>query len=969
VLHSFPTRRSSDLTTTTKEKKVVFRGQTITYEEQLALEDLEKELGKEIGNYRRTEAQQFTYSAAEGKVTALEIRGVGLKKLPESIRNLKSLKALTLSYNELTTLPESIGDLKSVAQLMLHGNKLISLPDSIGKLESLRCLWLQENKLTELPDSFFKLQLDEFKIKNNPLNEASIKRRMKKEKEGRNGPKEKETEEKKEKKPSTAIYQGCEILTTEHKALKDLENLLKEPIPLTPIPQRLYVLNFSMEEIAVYKIGFGFRTSEASIVGLGLNGKGLTTLPESIADLKGLKYLQLENNQFSTLPEYLGNLELLKFLYLNKNKLTALPASIGNMQLLLKLELSDNQLKSLPETIGNMISLRSLNLNNNKLIELPTSMRNLTVLNDLSIENNQLTALPDAFSELKSIDRLNLTNNQLKQLPMWIGEMDFRELEAKGNRITMLPDSVCKLKTMKILDLQDNQLEQLPESIGELKALQRLLLEKNHLTTLPESIGELEELWCLQLDHNQIAKLPQSIGNLKKLGQLFLSDNQLMTLPETFGNLPSLYSLNLNDNQITDLPESLLRLPKLTSLSIENNPLTTSSYKILEQLENRDVKIECAEYLKLKPRYNGKPISPEEKPLLKDLEKFISELKIENEHVKSLSLSGKGLTTVPDSITKLIWLDSLDLCINQLTTLPETIGNLKALKQLYCQKNRLTTIPESIGDLKSLKNLSLEDNQLTQLPETIGNLTSLQYLNLTSNRLKALPKSIGNLNLLYALSLGMNELTALPESIANLQSKDLYIYLRGNKALPLPEFLSKSIKSKMTTGNFSIQVKLNDKTLELGGLKDYFTWKNSKAVPSNAEANTLNVEVNTQCAGPWLWIKVRGKIDAKEWQPYTDSASGDDVSFESGHDWVGLIENVPASVTRPEDLDSWALYTTNHSYTYRDWAVDEDGSYIEEIDEHGKVTIILVGKYFGEKPQSEYTEYIQLKEKERVKTK
>ena len=979
----------SDLTQKEREKKVVFRGQTITYEEQLALEDLEKELGRTITEYRRTEVKQFAYSADNGKVTALEIRGVGLKRVPESIRNLKSLKALTLSYNELTTLPESIGDLKSVGQMFLHGNKLISLPTSIGGLESLRCLWLQENQLTELPDSFFKLQLDELKIENNPLNKTSIKRRMKKEKEGKNGTKQKEAEETKEEKPSTATYQGCDIIITEQKALKDLENLLKEPIPHTPIPQRLYVLNFSQGEINVSRIGFGFRTSDARVIGLGLNGKGLITLPESIADLKGLKFLQLENNQFLTLPEYFGNLELLEFLYLNNNKLTALPESIGNLQFLRILELSDNQLKTLPKTIDNMISLRILNLNNNKLSELPASMRNLTVLNTLSVENNQLTSLPDAFSELKSLYSLNLSNNQLKQLPMWIGEIELvllkveknaltalptsignlqklQKLELKGNRITTLPDSVCELKTMWMLDLRDNQLEQLPESIGELEALRNLLLENNRLTMLPESISELKDLWDINLDHNQLTTLPESIANLQKLDTLLLRDNQLTRLPENFGNLKWLKTLNLNNNQIMNLPQSLIQLSKLESLSIENNPLTQNSYKILEQLENRGVKIECAEYLKLKVRYKGKAITPEEKVLLEALEKVITqeipELKIEKEHVRSLSLSGKGLTTVPDSITNLTWLESLDLSSNQLTTLPEAIGNLKALKFLNIDGNKITSLPESIGKLKSLLKLTVENNQLTELPETIGNLTSLEHLDLTCNGLKSLPKSIGNLISLYALALGMNELTTLPESIENLQSKDFHIYLRGNKTLTLPEFLSKSIKSKTTTGNFSVQVKLTDKTLELGGLKDFFTWKNQQAVPSNAEANTLNVEVNTQCAGSWLWIKVRGKIDAKEWRPDTDRASGDDVSFESGHDWIGLIKNVPMSVTRPEILDNWALYTTSHSYTYRDWAVDEVGSYVEEIDEHGKVTVILVVKYFAEKPQSEYTEYIQLKE-------
>ncbi|MDD1778674.1 MAG: leucine-rich repeat domain-containing protein, partial [Candidatus Helarchaeota archaeon] len=209
-VRSVPT---SDMTPQEREKKVVFRGQTITYEEQLTLEDLEKEAHKNIGNYENHEAKDydFAYKADNGKVTKLEIRDVGIKRVPESIKNLKSLVDLTLSYNKLTTLPESIGDLKSVAEILLHGNQLIALPDSMGGLESLRRLWLQDNKLTELPNSLLILpKLKDLEIKNNPLNKASIKiweQVMK----------------------QTGRME--DINATEKAALEDLEKIIGEPIP------------------------------------------------------------------------------------------------------------------------------------------------------------------------------------------------------------------------------------------------------------------------------------------------------------------------------------------------------------------------------------------------------------------------------------------------------------------------------------------------------------------------------------------------------------------------------------------------------------------------------------------------------------------------------------------------------------------------------------------------------------------
>ncbi|MFX1259438.1 MAG: leucine-rich repeat domain-containing protein, partial [Promethearchaeota archaeon] len=50
-----------------------------------------------------------------------------------------------------------------------------------------------------------------------------------------------------------------------------------------------------------------------------------------------------------------------------------------------------------------------------------------------------------------------------------------------------------------------------------------------------------------------------------------------------------------------------------------------------------------------------------------------------------------------------------------LSTLPESISKLKSLQTLSLQHNKLSTLPESIGDLKSLTRLILEHNQLSTL--------------------------------------------------------------------------------------------------------------------------------------------------------------------------------------------------------------------------------------------------------------
>jgi Leucine-rich repeat (LRR) protein len=136
---------------------------------------------------------------------------------------------------------------------------------------------------------------------------------------------------------------------------------------------------------------------------LVIYGCGLTSLPESIGNLRGLQVLQLDHNKLTSLPESIGNLTALWWLKANNNQLTALPESIGNTALVV-LDLSNNQLTSLPESIWNLTDLRGLHIDGNQLTSLPDSIGNLRNLSRLSVENNQLTSLPDSITDLKRIE-------------------------------------------------------------------------------------------------------------------------------------------------------------------------------------------------------------------------------------------------------------------------------------------------------------------------------------------------------------------------------------------------------------------------------------------------------------------------------------------------------------------------------------------------------------------------------------
>jgi Leucine-rich repeat (LRR) protein len=244
---------------------------------------------------------------------------------------------------------------------------------------------------------------------------------------------------------------------------------------------------------------------------------------------------------------------------LDKRSLTSLPNTIPKFQHLSVLSLYDNNLTTLPESITNLVNLTSLNLVNNKLTTLPESITNLVNLTSLDLRSNQLTTLPESITNLVNLTSLDLSYNQLTTLPESITNLvNLTSLNLYNNKLTTLPESIGNLTNLKELILYENKLTTLPESITNLVNLTSLNLWDNQLTTLPESITNLVNLASLNLAGNQLTTLPESITKLVNLTSLDLSYNQLTTLPESITILPNLKELILYNNPIKDVPPEIL---------------------------------------------------------------------------------------------------------------------------------------------------------------------------------------------------------------------------------------------------------------------------------------------------------------------------------------------------------------------------------------------------------------------------
>lgn len=101
---------------------------------------------------------------------------------------------------------------------------------------------------------------------------------------------------------------------------------------------------------------------------------------------------------------------------------------------------------------------------------------------------------------------------------------------------------------------------------------------------------------------------------------------------------------------------------------------------------------------------------------------------------KTLDLSDKGLTQVPEYVFSNNSIEKLDLSNNKLTgALPAEVRHLQNLKILDLSNNQFTGVPAEIGQLKNLEVLDLSNNSITGLPYELGNLQNLKILYLSGN--------------------------------------------------------------------------------------------------------------------------------------------------------------------------------------------------------------------------------------------
>ncbi len=120
--------------------------------------------------------------------------------------------------------------------------------------------------------------------------------------------------------------------------------------------------------------------------------------------------------------------------------------------------------------------------------------------------------------------------------------------------------------------------------------------------------------------------------------------------------------------------------------------------------------------------------------------------------VGSLTISGEGNESLPNSLGSIYGLDSLTISSDSLKQLPDSLGHITRLRMLSLYLPKLRRLPNTMVQLDRMESLSLNKMEsLSGFPEGMNRLSSLKNLTLSDITMDAIPESLGSLQSLESL--------------------------------------------------------------------------------------------------------------------------------------------------------------------------------------------------------------------------
>lgn len=551
-----------------------------------------------------------------------------LQILPPNIFNgSMSLIRLVIQNNDLThfsAVVESVKDLKYLEKLDLSFNKLQSLENTASLPSSLRILYLNNNKLVTLgcqPGFLSRIRM--LDLSTNP-------------------------------QLSSEHFNGLNLRNIAKLRLLSTNVSLPELLILTPSLNPAHVdfsgLNLGQSNNSMirtlcrllrnsstdmHKMILQFNKIRSLQPGLFLNCTNLTASLDlsrnylkhvgCLEFLEGQYQLQKITVEHNLLTELVScgspvfhHLQELSFRYnrilkVNKFAFTHTPG-------LKTLKLNINTIAFMDyNALHNLTNLTTLRLDNNLLTDLfNESFIDLHNLKTLILRNNQISVIiKNTFQSLKILDILDLGGNKITHFREGAlnGLLSLTKIYLDRNRLTKIEIFAKLSATLRVLDLQTNKIRYLRERttspFANFSKLEDLKLDAQQpygITLLPDGFfSGLRSLTSLSLTNNQISSfrsdtfddlsgleklildnsgvgvkpLPPGIfKNLRKLKILQAENMGLRSISQhVFENLTSLYTLHLNRNAMSTVdPVVFEKLSNLTYLDLRNTPLSCTCH-------------------------------------------------------------------------------------------------------------------------------------------------------------------------------------------------------------------------------------------------------------------------------------------------------------------------------------------------------------------------------------------------------
>ena len=360
------------------------------------------------------------------------------------------------------------------------------------------------------------------------------------------------------------------------------------------------------------------------------SGKKLSVFPFSVDQLSSFTEIYLRNNSLSSIPQALFHIAGLKVLDVSDNLLTELPTMSGNFWKcpnLKTLDISSNMFTSLPSILWMIPSLSHLYAQNNRIGKINPPENCSVTFKEIDVSYNKLSAVPICIFHSKIV---NISSNKIKKLPapLWslemlntlnvanniIEQIDFPKnlcsgklesqpsFTSRGRRALTTEGHTKKSNVLKSrhggllkLNLANNKLTSYPDDLACFAyLLQDLTISGNSIRTLyicllPPYLKQITAkdchlkyfgTACGVVKHSSHCYHKSHI-NLEKLIALKLNKNDLCVLNfqsslDTSGNtlkFPELEFFDLSDNDLCgSLDENIKRQQYLTALFLSGNP-------------------------------------------------------------------------------------------------------------------------------------------------------------------------------------------------------------------------------------------------------------------------------------------------------------------------------------------------------------------------------------------------------------